>query len=385
MHKEVPVVQGTYSYTKHQFLKAEVLEPSLLPVGVCPNGVFDLHALNHWFIWRGIPQYRVGLAQLEQNLDIESPLDLLEKSHALSLSDTYWIKETDSKLTFQKCNFFHRPFDQEDFGRAMFSSGGIEDIKKARHTPNNTTCGYHRKAWFKQGNTHILRKGGSGSLQLEPINEWLAGCIASQLGLYAIPYNTEIYLNKIVSVCPRMTDENTDLVTAESILKDHSPMAEHPIESYIRILENHGISNARKVLSDQFVLDYLLLNFDRHTQNMGILVDANTNAYLSVAPVFDTGSGLGCLVSDTEVLEEAHAETYKLFNLKHLPYEYVFPYILWNQYDFSGLTKLPQLYGEKLVQYRSFNAITNQRIENTYVLFYKRILTLKKAALHSIR
>ena len=40
------------------------------------------------------------------SLNLEKPFDLLRYSHAVSLSDTYWIKEESEHLTFAEINLY---------------------------------------------------------------------------------------------------------------------------------------------------------------------------------------------------------------------------------------------------------------------------------------
>jgi len=40
------------------------------------------------------------------SLNLEKPFDLLRYSHALSLNDTYWIKEESEHLTFSQVNLY---------------------------------------------------------------------------------------------------------------------------------------------------------------------------------------------------------------------------------------------------------------------------------------
>lgn len=382
MHRNTPVLKAEYSIAHHRFTKIhEIYQPSHLPIGTSVNGQFSLKALNHWFRWRGIPGYRVGLLQLQNRLNIASPLDLIDIEHGLSVSDTYWIKASNEKITWSQVNFYQHSFDQSGFGKAMFSPLHSELSSSALHTPNNCTCGYHRKAWFKRNGTLYLLKGGSPFYQQEPVNEWLASRIAKELGLYAVPYTTETYENNLVSVCPNMCNGRYDLVTSEYVLNDtNAPKNVFQYEHYVNVLQQHGIPNVRKVLSDQMLLDYLLLNTDRHTQNMGILVDAKTNQWVSVAPVFDTGTGLGCLVSDDEILNEKNEKKCQLFNAKHFSHEILLEMIDLNQYDFSTLQNIPKEYGNQLVKYQPLTNISNQRIEDAYTLLYRQILDLKHAA-----
>ena len=386
MHKDIPVLKGEYSFGSHSFKSiSKILSPAHMPVGAKrSDGSLSINRLNHWFHWRGIPKYRLGLYQLMQRLHVEQPLDLLDKEYALSLSDTYWLKAEDDDATWERKNFFHRDFDQAAFGQAMFSMLGNEAGHSARHTPNNTTCGFHRKAWFRQNGTLILRKGGTPIYQQEPVNEWLASEIGRSLGMDVVPYTTELYENNLVSVCPIMTDEHTDLVPAADILTSLDLNDDFHLPYYLKALKDKGIRNGEKMINEMMILDYLLMNSDRHSQNFGILIDADTMEWKKAAPVFDTGTGLGCLVKDDEIMEELYKNKCQLFNAKHFSFDLLLEHLSLKNYDLNNLDGLPHLYGEKLLQYQQYTGITNKRIDSAYRLFYKRVLALKKyAATHN--
>ena len=46
-------------------------------------------------------------------------------------------------------------------------------------------------------------------------------------------------------------------------------------------------------MDQMIVLDYLILNEDRHQSNFGLIRDANTLEWIGAAPIFDSGSSLG--------------------------------------------------------------------------------------------
>ncbi len=178
-----------------------------------------------------------------------------------------------------------------------------------------------------------------------------------------------------------MTNEDVDLVTAGDVLNSvHSDAKKFQYDDYIKALESHGIKDARQCISDMLVMDYLMMNTDRHNQNLGILVDANTGRWLQCAPVFDTGTGLGCLVDDNEIFDQYHSESCKLFNARNFSHEILLDYIDLKRYDFNALDGLPRAYGNQLVKYQSTTNISNKRINESYRLFCKRILMIKNAA-----
>ena len=52
-----------------------------------------------------------------------------------------------------------------------------------------------------------------------------------------------------------------------------------------------------------FILDYLLLNEDRHLNNFGIIRDVNTLKWIDLAPIFDNGQSLNILdYTDEEII-----------------------------------------------------------------------------------
>lgn len=381
MHKDIEVVKGRYDPDTHTFQEAEVIHPDHLPVGTVINGKFSLHNLNEWIIWRAIPGYRVGLMQLLERLQVNDPLELLEESHMLSVSDCYWMKEEEEDVRWEDVNFFTHSFDDKGFGTAMFARIAYDAPSSARHTPNNTTAGYHRKAWLIENNQLVLAKGGSAQVQEEPVNEWLACRVAERLGIDAVHYDLRIYEDHLVSVCPAMTNEHTDLFSAKDVMRGiEVPKGEFEGQYYLDELKRHGIHDARGKLSDLCVLDYLMLNTDRHHQNIGLLVDADTMEWKEWAPVFDTGTGLACLREDDEVAEEQERNDCELFNARNFSHEDLLGLIDFKRYDFTGLQSLAREYGNQLVKYQQVTHISNQRIEDLYRLFYKRVLRIQKAA-----
>ena len=375
---DIEVLQCEYSEESHSVIEVtEIRNEKHVPIGTRKNGSLSLKRLNYWYVRRAIPGYRVGLNTLLSRLSVSSPMDLVEFTHAVSVSDTYWIKKENEELSWDEVSFFRHSFDQEGFARAIFSPINNKAPDSARLTPNNNTAGFHRKAWMKRNGSLSLLKGGYPFYQMEPVNEWLAGMVADNIGADCLPYTTEVYENNLVSVCAAFTDEHTDLVTAEMILMEYG-ITDQEAKSYIRIGKEHGITDSQERFSDQCLLDYLLLNTDRHAQNMGVLVDADTMEWKQNAPVFDTGTALACLVEDSAILDEARYQECTLFAKRKQSSDILLPYIDLSRYDFSHVLDLPREYGNMLVRYQPVTHISDNRIEAAYTLFYKQLLKIRK-------
>ena len=117
--------------------------------------------LSEWFKGRGIPSWRDKLDLLLHRLNVDTPVELLDKAFGLSLSDQYWIKPYDSNILYKDINFFDNDFDYAEFLEASLSLNS-KTIKKEEslRTPNNTTDGMLKKAWIIENGTRYLLKGG---------------------------------------------------------------------------------------------------------------------------------------------------------------------------------------------------------------------------------
>ena len=127
--------------------------------------------------------------------------------------------------------------------------------------------------------------------------------ICNALGINHVDYELDIINEKLVSKCEDFIDGNTEFITAHSILKDELIGNYREIyERYIKILEANGISDARDNLEDMLLLDYLIMNVDRHLNNFGIIRDVNTLKWISVAPIFDSGEAMNLEMLDDDTM-----------------------------------------------------------------------------------
>ncbi|MFQ7748767.1 MAG: hypothetical protein ACLRJV_16545 [Eubacteriales bacterium] len=53
-----------------------------------------------------------------------------------------------------------------------------------------------------------------------------------------------------------------------------------------------GIPGVREAVDRMIVLDYLIVNEDRHQNNFGVVRNAETLEYLGAAPIYDSGTSL---------------------------------------------------------------------------------------------
>lgn len=265
------------------------------------TSISNVKAMNQWFQGRAIPSSRKNLNHLLERLNISSPGDLLNKHFALSLSDQYWIVDESSCIQWKDINFFTHDFDSTGFLQASLddSTHSYTVQNDSIKTPNNTTDGMLPKGWIIENDKRILIKGTYTRFEQEPFDEWLASQICKRLGFDYCNYIVDWYTIKqdevIVSKCENFINQNEEIISAYDVL--HSSKKENTIndyEHYVRILENHGILAARKKITEMFVVDYLMMNYDRHLKNFGIIRNVETLKWERVTPIFDTGQSMCC-------------------------------------------------------------------------------------------
>ena len=364
MNKNTPVLEAEYMSGVGVFTNIYVLcNMDYAPYHLRNSDSLCVE-LSEWFKNRGIPSFRDQLDLLMHRLNVHAPSELLDKAFGLSLSDQYWLKPIDSDISYDKINFFENDFEYAPFMDASFSKNtNCIQNESSLYSPNNTTDGMLKKAWIIEDGIRYLLKGGYKSETLQPFNEVLASEICRRLGFDHVEYSLAIYKDMVVSKCPCFIDINTELITARQIMDDSID----DYDSYIHKLESEGIEDARIKMENMFILDYLMLNEDRHLNNFGIIRNVNTLKWMDVAPIFDNGQSLN-IQYDAE---------YKFFH-EIKPFNEIIQVVQdLNRIDIDKIQDLPSWFDNLLHQYQHMTCYSNQRIHKLCSLLWRQINNLK--------
>lgn len=269
-----------------------VHHPNRLPIGVAiKKGIVDRAALNHWWIERSIPASRHGISQALEQLNVLNPQSLITKSFGLSLSDHYWIKPYTSDLIWEKINLFDNVFS-EDVGDILF--GAKRSGNFSFYSPDNTSDGCLKKRWKIIDGKRCLIKGSSLPFMQQPFNEVIASIIMQRLNIFHVPYTLTCIDGVPYSVCEDFINTETELVSAWRIFQSHKKSNNTSLYThYVNCCKNFGLVNISDDLDQMIVLDYIISNEDRHFNNFGLIRNPDTLEWLSVAPIFDSGTSLG--------------------------------------------------------------------------------------------
>ena len=263
-----------------------------VPIGVSVRKhMLDRGALNRWWHGRAIPASRAGLQNALQQLNVSDAQLLAEKCLGLSLSDQYWICPEASELHWEQVNFFENPFS-EDVGNILL--GAVTECEQiSLMSPDNTSDGWLQKKWVIRDGKRCLIKGGSGAIRQEPYNEVLASSIMNRLEIPHVTYSLTQEGGYPYSICEDFITPDTELISAWHIMQtrkkeNHVSVYQH----YKNCCSRLGIPDMQRALDQMVVLDYLIVNEDRHRNNFGVIRRADTLEYLGAAPIFDSGTSL---------------------------------------------------------------------------------------------
>ena len=275
---------------------ASVLDPDHMPVGTVHDGRPDIARLKEWWSDRSIPMSRGGVGDLLAATGVSDTRALLPGSLGLCLSDRYWIRPAGSGIGWSEANIFDNPFS-EDVGDALFCER--TSVRNLR-SPDVTTEGNLSKRWRVVGRERVLFKGGTGFGQ-EPFDEAIAARICEALRISHVDYAVSWVDGRPYSVCPDFITGRTELVTAYRVIMTRRRRNDESLRThYVKCCADLGIDIVPS-LDRMIVLDHIIGNWDRHTNNFGLVRDAETLEWIGPAPIFDSGSSLGCDLPTGEI------------------------------------------------------------------------------------
>ena len=198
-------------------------------------------------------------------------------------------------MAWEDVNFFQHSF-AEDVGKLLFGET-VPGDRVDRASPDSTTDGQLKKRWEIIGGARCLKKGGSGPLQQEPLNEVFATAVMRSLVVPHVDYTVVWDGGLPYSVCQNFLTPEMEFVTAYQICETR-PLASGGdlYAHYLDCCYALGIPGVRESLDRMIVVDYIIANSDRHYGNFGAVRNADTLEWINPAPLFDNGT---CLWSDT--------------------------------------------------------------------------------------
>lgn len=383
MHKNVQVADIVIDANGIILRITDLQCPDRMPLGTFVDGRENLPNLQNWLYTRQIPNNRNGVDALEY-LEL-TPYDICSEALGLSLSDCHWLRPQDADYSWEDVNFYNRLFDEEP-GKLLFNKD-VEGLRRAHKiswdVPESTTNGALSKRWEIRNGRRYLTKGSTPPHWQQPYNEAIASLLAEKLEIPHVDYHVELGEKDIpMSVCPCFASTEHEFIPADQIRTILRRDASNSLyEHYVACCRKLGVE-ADIILNQMIVLDYLMLNNDRHFNNFGLMRNTTTLEYYP-APIFDTGASLGCNWP-TDKINWADTENCRPFRSSHEEQIQLVTDLSW--IDFSKLRNLEEkIWAILATGDGAPYEISNERSNAIMQMLNTRIESLEKLADRSDR
>lgn len=200
--------------------------------------------------------------------------------HCVSLTDIYWVKKSDEEISYNKINLYDNSLNEAVVELSL--RGKTMTVTNQELAQDLSTKGCFPKAWIRRGTEFILLKdGGDDAVKKELIASSLCQCFDFK----QVKYKEGFYDGERVTESKIITSKHYSIVSkmAFDIYAQNHEL--NVLDEFLRI--------DRETYYGMNILDYLVGNIDRHPENWGVLVDNQTNEYISLYPIMDFNQSFG--------------------------------------------------------------------------------------------
>jgi hypothetical protein len=176
--------------------------------------------------------------------------------------------------------------------------------------------------------------------------------------------------------CEDFINEHAELVTAwhiKNLIKKDNGTSDY--ESFVAKVEELKMPDVRLRIDQMLTLDFIIANTDRHYNNFGLIRDAETLKWLSVAPIYDSGTSMWCKEMGAGIRALDEKTESKPFRSKHINQIELVKDFSWLSLD--ALDGIETEFAEILKQTVPSNTETQERNRRLCTALSARISLLK--------
>lgn len=255
------------------------LMPSRLKVGSILNywleaRMIDMHRANSRMLFRAL--------RLRQSDELERIIDI---SHAVTITDNWWLRREDEKIDYYNLKRYNESI--ADIALIGVSDKSSSDKLEKGYLELGTT-GSFEKAWkFIDGQWCMYKRGNTEEL----ISEFFCYCFLHYL-------NEPVAEYKILRAESRGIRNKTNMFILSKDFTNNASVDFEPFWNLFwgEVNEQFILQNIPESLCIPYLkiiyFDALLQNPDRHSQNIGLLRNAETGELIKLAPNFDFNMAL---------------------------------------------------------------------------------------------
>ncbi|MDD6147289.1 MAG: HipA domain-containing protein [Oscillospiraceae bacterium] len=256
-------------------------ELSVVRGDLLPLFLRRVHDAEMWLESRAIDSHRANSRLLKKALRLTEKDDISTVIHvnAATITDTYWVRPLGSDLQYEDIRF-HDDYFANLALRGTYDSFNKAANSKRSRTPELTNIGSFEKCWkLKDGKWWMYKKANH--------NELFSELFAAELGK-ALGFDMALYERGKGYVMSRdFTDgARVNFEPASSFMGD-----DENYEATVKVLQKlcpAAVPNYVRMI----FLDTIIANPDRHTNNYGVLRDADSGEITGFAPNFDNNMAL---------------------------------------------------------------------------------------------
>ena len=260
-----------------QIYISDILREDLLPISIKNGFLF-----NDWLNSRLVLSHRTNIMEMFSQIGITNIEDILQITRGVSLNDTYWVKSAvEEKTKWNSVSPYTNPLNR-DIANYSFDNARVINSKKITHSPDFATSGQFPKCWKKMnGNIYLIKGGtvGHAAAGNEPYSEIHADILSTYLGFNHINYEYIYYHKLNATKCLNMCNESIGIYPLNEVFPD--------VKTYSDFLDLSIKRGEEKQALDTLLLDYLILNTDRHLGNISYFVNNDTQELLGITPIYD--------------------------------------------------------------------------------------------------
>lgn len=248
-----------------------------------PLQLYKGASIEGWLTGRAIDKHRTNSRLLKKVMRMTDTSDIATvlRAHAATVTDNYWFKKDDEDISYKDILFNDDSYADVALFGTFESVSSAEKLDPSRSkSPELTNIGSFEKCWKLHNGKWFMYKRENAR---EQFSEIFISKLCQHFG-----YDTAAY------------EKHDDCVITPDFTENKRYDFE-PAVAFVGENEDYSV-NYQKLLtfSPEIAEDYVKLlfvdtvcyNMDRHTNNYGLLRDAETGEVVRLAPNFDNNIAL---------------------------------------------------------------------------------------------
>lgn len=284
-----------FDYTFDALHNVIACSKRILDTFPCPVSLLRVDSVLNWVNSRVLAGHRMNVSACLTYMGVKDTFDLINRTHSVSLNDTYWVKLASDPVTWKDVSPYKQPLNKQVSNYAL-NAKWANNLKNNNITPEFTTGGNVKKCWVKDEKGVSLIKQGFDNVRWndvhrEPYSEFYAMQIAESLGEWHVRYTINSKSKQLYTKCPCFTSENESLITVPELFQKYGYTC-NSIAGAFKLLKGFDIFELEQSWENLLIFNCLTLRSKFTLADIGIIYSANTMQFCRLAPIYGNSGSL---------------------------------------------------------------------------------------------